>query len=192
MGPVDSGTLIQAKGRPYAVADLLDDQEAAHPFHGGFAYTVYLAPGDYHRVHTPLAGRAVAYRHVPGRLFPVNDRGRSGVDRLYCRNERVVVHLETATGRAAVVLIGATFVGRISLSFAPLVTNQGHTRTAGPWHVEPPVELEAGAHLGTFHMGSTVVVLHEGSFEAAPGTEIGSRVRFGELLATPAGSAKNS
>jgi phosphatidylserine decarboxylase len=186
MGPVDAGTLLQAKGRLYAIADLLDDQEAARPFHGGFAYTVYLAPGDYHRVHTPIGGRVVGYHHVPGRLYPVNDRGRRGVERLYCRNERVVVHMETDSGRAAVILVGATFVGRISLSFAPLVTNHGGPSTAGPWQVEPPAVLEAGSHLGTFHMGSTVVVLHEAGFEPARSAALGARVRVGELLAEPA------
>ena len=191
IGPVGGGTLLQAKGRPYTLAELLDDPAAARPFDGGFAYTVYLAPGDYHRVHAPLSGRIVGYRHVHGRLYPVHDLSRSRVDRLYCRNERLVVHLETPAGRVAVILVGASFVGRISVTFAPLLTNQGG-RATGTWALDPPVDIEVGAHLGTFHMGSTVVVLHEGRFEAARAAEIGGRVRVGEILASPVASDPNT
>ena len=77
---------------------------------------------------------------------------------LLTRNERVVVFLETeGHGPVAVVLVGAANVGRISLAFTDLVTNSGGSPKVG----EPPspVPLARGAELGTFNLGSTVVLL---------------------------------
>ena len=80
----------------------------------------------YHRVHSPVDGRVVAWRYVPGRLFPVNGAGVRSVPGLFTRNERVAVFLDTeAHGPVAVVLVGAANVGRMSLAFADLVTNRG-------------------------------------------------------------------
>ena len=58
--------------------------------------TLYLSPAMYHRVHSPVDGEVVAWRYVPGRLFPVNAAGVRSVPGLFTRNERVVVLVETA------------------------------------------------------------------------------------------------
>ena len=83
----------------------------------------------------------------------------------------------------AVVFVGAAFVGKISTYFAPICTNTGDAHP-GEVLLDEEYYLERGAQLGAFHMGSTVVVLHEAPFEAHPdlgndsaillGAEIGS------------------
>ena len=73
----------------------------------------------YHRVHSPVDGRIRAWRYVPGRLFPVNGAGVRSIPGLFTRNERVCLFYDTeAHGRAAVVLVGAANVGRMSLAFS--------------------------------------------------------------------------
>jgi phosphatidylserine decarboxylase len=71
------------------------------------------------------------------------------------RNERVIVFIETrALGRVAVVLVGAFCVGRITVPMLPApVVPEGHHR------IEPPRPVLRGHEVGTFHLGSTVVVL---------------------------------
>jgi len=176
--------LLQAKGQYYRTEALLGDRNLARDLLGGTAHTIYLAPPDYHRVHCPFDGTIVAYRYIPGRLFPVHPISRTHVPNLFSRNERVVVELETPTGRAAVVLVGATFVGQISLAFTELRTNQRQ----GPKHsfvrLDAGVPVQRGDHLGTFHMGSTVVVLQSDERPLCDGKRVGDHYRMGELLAS--------
>ena len=51
VGTTDNGTLVQAKGRHYALAELLASETLARKFEGGAYVTIYLSPRDYHRVH---------------------------------------------------------------------------------------------------------------------------------------------
>ncbi|MCK9910303.1 archaetidylserine decarboxylase, partial [Microbacteriaceae bacterium K1510] len=71
LGDINRGTMIQAKGKLYSVADLLaEDPDQAQRFYGGKFITIYLSPRDYHRIHMPVSGRLLKYTYVPGRLYP--------------------------------------------------------------------------------------------------------------------------
>jgi phosphatidylserine decarboxylase len=93
-GAIEAGELLQAKGRRYTVAELLDDGSETARFEGGSYLTLYLAPRHYHRIHAPVAGRLAAARHVPGRLLPVNRPAVGRIDRLFPRNERLMTVVE--------------------------------------------------------------------------------------------------
>src|SRR5262249_31321946 len=146
----ESGRLEQIKGRTYALAALLGSEEDARLFRGGAQATLYLSPSMYHRVHSPVDGRVRAWRYVPGRLFPVNRLAVRHVEGLFTVNERVAVFLETRDfGPVAVVMVGAANVGRMTLSFAPLVTNSGQPATTTV--LPEPIPLARGADLGAFN-----------------------------------------
>ena len=67
---------------------------------------------------TPVDGVIRSWRHIPGRLFPVNGLAVRHVNGLFTVNERVVVNLESERfGHVALVMVGASNVGRITLSF---------------------------------------------------------------------------
>src|SRR5688572_18976541 len=51
---IERGSVLQAKGRPYAIEELLGDARAALELEGGHAWTIYLSPRDYHRIHSPV------------------------------------------------------------------------------------------------------------------------------------------
>jgi phosphatidylserine decarboxylase len=93
-GGIEAGELVQAKGRRYTVAELLDDAEQATRFEAGSYLTLYLAPRHYHRIHAPVGGSVAEARHIPGRLLPVNRPAVGRIDRLFPRNERLVVLME--------------------------------------------------------------------------------------------------
>ena len=134
----------------------------------------------YHRVHSPVDGRVVAWRYVPGRLFPVNGAGVRSVPGLFTRNERVALFVDTeAHGPVAVVLVGAANVGRMSLAFADLVTNRG--RPGGRAVPAEPVALRRGDEIGAFNLGSTVVLLLADP-GLAPAAAAGDLVRVGQAL----------
>ena len=80
------------------------------------------------------------------------------IPRLFAVNERVTTLLETAHGRIAVVMVGATNVGSIRLAYEDFVTNRG---APGRHWRHRDLAIARGAHLGTFELGSTVVLLVE-------------------------------
>jgi phosphatidylserine decarboxylase len=184
-GAIEGGTLLQAKDIRYSVAELLGgDAALAAEFTGGAFATLYLAPHNYHRVHMPLAGTLRAARFLPGDLFSVNAATAEGVPGLFTRNERIACVFDTTAGPMAVVLVGALFVGSMSLAWAGEV--RGRSRRA-PEELpvrDPFIALERGAELGWFNMGSTVVVMFApGGPVIADGILPGRAVRFGQRLA---------
>lgn len=182
VGRVQGGRAIQAKGRDYLVAELLDDAAGAERFAGGAFITVYLAPRDYHRIHTPLSGVVVAAKHLPGGLLPVNRSAVAHLPGLFVRNERLVCYLETAAGRVAVVAVGAYNVGLVSAGFdRRLVTNRPGAQPEERRY-RPPVEVLTGAEIMAFHLGSTVVALFEPGVELRRELRPGLRLLVGEEI----------
>ena len=197
-GRIREGTLLQAKGIAYAAEELLGEAGAARRYEGGLFITLYLSPPHYHRIHTPLPGRVLRAWYRPGRLMPVNAAAVHSVDRLFATNERLVAEMDTAVGRLAVVAVGATNVGRISAAFDPewagapgrSVTNRASPPDPVRTYREG-VEVETGAEIMAFHLGSTVVLLTEPGLTPAPGLEAGREIRVGTPLAHPSNHAND-
>ncbi|MCA9526568.1 MAG: phosphatidylserine decarboxylase [Myxococcales bacterium] len=185
-GRIQDGTLIQAKGRDFSVAELLRDEAAGARFAHGSWVTVYLSPRDYHRVHHPAEGRIVAARHVPGHLWPVNRAAVEHVDQLFCVNERIITHVEGPLGEVATIMVGATSVGHITVRYDDgLVTNRGGAgggRTYDAGH-----QVARGDELGTFHLGSTAIVLFADPAVALEPLEEGAPIRLGTAIARRVG-----
>ncbi len=183
-GPLEGDCLLQAKGISYTADALLGgDRALAERFRGGSFATFYLAPQNYHRVHMPCAGTLRLARHLPGDLFSVNESTAGSVPGLFARNERIACVFDTKAGPMAIVLVGALFVGSMSLSWA------GEIRAARPrvmrdLPVRPAIALDRGAELGWFNMGSTVILLFAAAGPALmPDLAPGMAVRMGERIA---------
>ena len=159
-GTIESGRLIQAKGRHYTLDALLGgDPSLTAAFTEGRFATLYLSPRDYHRVHMPCAGTLQRMLHVPGRLFGVSTPLVAQVPRLYARNERVISLFETDAGPLAVILVGAIGVGSIETVWAGEVTPPRGQRIRS-WDMRnQAIELAAGEEMGRFNLGSSVILL---------------------------------
>jgi phosphatidylserine decarboxylase len=184
-GRVRSGQIFQAKGHDYSARSLVGgDAELAARFDDGFFATLYLSPKDYHRIHMPCAGRLTRMLHVPGALFSVNPTTARGVPRLFARNERVVCVFEDATGPFVLVLVGATIVGSMAMVWHGVV-NPRRSRQLREWRYDDQrIELEQGAEMGRFLLGSTVVMLFPaGGLQFNPGWMPGGTIRMGEPMA---------
>lgn len=159
-GTVENGRIEQVKGRDYSLRQFLGGDEIADSFDGGTFFNFYLSPRDYHHIHAPVTGDVVRSVVIPGWLWPVNDWSIANIDELFAVNERVVTYLRGRYGLVAVVMIGATNVGRMTVTYDDFVTNSLPRRRETRWTDYPsPRRLRAGDRLGTFHMGSSVVVL---------------------------------
>ena len=78
---------------------------------------LYLAPGDYHRFHSPASFTANYRRHLPGFLEPVDPRYLKKHRDVLKSNERVNIFGDWIHGFLAVSFVGATNVGSIKIHF---------------------------------------------------------------------------
>jgi phosphatidylserine decarboxylase len=183
-GRVAEGTLLQAKGLPYRLDDLLDGDPLASDLAAAHYLTLYLAPKDYHRIHVPVSGACVSVGRVEGELWPVNDASTNFTPRLYVRNRRAY-WIARGSGPddglvTAAVLVAATHVGGVVIDPRWLsgrtLPRRGRLDVAN-------LPAAPGDDLGTFELGSTVVLLVGGpkadAWKAARGL---GPVKVGERL----------
>jgi phosphatidylserine decarboxylase len=78
---------------------------------------IYLAPGDYHRFHSPSDWEVFYRRHFPGELFSVNPCVARWLQGLFNLNERAVYYGDWKHGFFSMAAVGATNVGSISVEF---------------------------------------------------------------------------
>ena len=162
-GPIEQGRIYQAKGRDYAMAELLGSEAEAERFLGGRFATIYLSPRDYHRMHAPTAGVVTRMAYLPGHLFAVNPRTVRAREALFSRNERVAISFDTPAGPMAMVFVGALIVGSISVAWqgvvAPAKGNKKGRPCVWDYSEKEAPRFAKGDEVGRFHMGSTVVLL---------------------------------
>jgi phosphatidylserine decarboxylase len=144
----------------------------------GSFITIYLAPNDYHRVHFPVAGDLLNATYVPGRLFSVNQVTATNVADLFADNERLVCHVGTEAGSAAIIMVGAMIVAGIKSTWNENPYKAGCLKSE---IFEDPQHYEMGAELGQFYLGSTAIILLPGKVDWK--VQAADMVRFGDALA---------
>lgn len=147
---------------------------------------VYLAPGDYHRFHSPVSWVVSKRRHFAGELYSVSPYLQRTLPGLFTLNERVVLLGRWRWGFFSYTPVGATNVGSIVINFdRELRTNSLTTDTAADRAAEEAAErgdaysgfaeatyegaskllgghaLRRGEEMGGFQLGSTIVVVFE-------------------------------
>lgn len=186
-GRIEGQQIFQAKGHHYSLPALLADDNGrwSRQFRNGSFVTLYLSPRDYHRIHMPLAGRLQAMTHIPGRLFSVNAASVRYVPGLFARNERLATFFTTEAGPMALILVGALFVSSIETVWSGPLPRRARGLPQ-QWEYDPGAapQLDRGAEMGRFNMGSTVIVLFgPDHVNLAATLRAGESVRMGQLLA---------
>lgn len=179
-GRVHAGSVLQAKGMAYALADLFGNAERARPFEGGSYVTLRLTSSMYHRFHAPHDGRIEHVSYLAGDTFNVNPVALKRVQRLFCRNERALIRMTLADGTPlALVPVAAILVASIRLHFIDVLL---HVRWPGPTELPCNVNVSKGQELGWFEHGSTIIVFAPPGMALAPGIEAGRQIRMGQAL----------
>lgn len=147
---------------------------------------VYLAPGDYHRFHSPVSWVVGTRRHFAGELYSVSPYLQRTLPGLFTLNERVVLLGKWRWGFFSFTPVGATNVGSIKINFdRELRTNSLNTDTAADRAAQVAKEkgqpysgfaeatyaaaskvlnghpLKRGEEMGGFQLGSTIVLVFE-------------------------------
>lgn len=180
-GTVEGATVLQVKGSPYDLSDLLSDPETAVAYVGGVYVTLRLTAAMYHRFHAPHDCRVEAVTHIPGDAWNVNPAALKRVEALFCRNERAVLRLRLDRSGAIVTLVpvAAILVAGLRLRFLGL---DAGLREREPRTVSCDAALRKGEEMGWFEHGSTIVVLAPRGFALCGGVRDGTRIRVGEPL----------
>jgi phosphatidylserine decarboxylase len=179
-GAIGFGTLLQAKGFPYSLTELLADEEWARQYTGGQYVTLRLTSSMYHRFHAPADCRVEQVAYVAGDAWNVNPTALKRVEKLFCKNERAVIRCRLASGAAlTLVPVAAILVASIRLKFLDV---RLHLRYRGPNVIPCDAALQRGEEMGWFEHGSTIIVLVPPGFCLAEGVAQGAGVRVGQAL----------
>lgn len=144
---------------------------------------IYLAPGDYHRFHSPCDWIVKFRRHFSGKLLSVNPLFAKLIPGLFCLNERAVYIGDWKHGFFSYTAVGATNVGSIQIyKDNALHTNGRKSRRCDELILEPNVDFERGEIVGQFNMGSTIVLIFEAPKDFEFYLKAGDTIKMGSEL----------
>lgn len=181
-------TQLNVKDRQMNITQLLHRSEYAKYFKGGTAVSCVLMPGVYHHYHSPVTGKIVEGRDVPGVYNGIVDGehwfneifniGESTTDfSIFEDFHRAYYVIETKKyGYVGMIPVGLNTISRITPSLV------GRKST----YVEPggnPVRIKKGDKLGHFAYGGSLNILmfQEGVFDsvsALMGQRIGQMTKL--------------
>ena len=178
-GRICGTELYQIKGRSYSLTELLSDPSLIESHRDGCYVTLRLTSAMYHRFHAPHDCRVERVGYIPGDAWNVNPAALRRVDKLYCKNERAVLHARLATGAAvSLVPVGAILVSGIRLNFIDLE----RLKHQGGRAVSCDAEFRKGDELGWFEHGSTIIMFAPGSFSLCDNVQNGATIRVGQPI----------
>ncbi|KAJ6224156.1 hypothetical protein RDWZM_002701 [Blomia tropicalis] len=165
--PIGNSSVVSpADGIYYSINNFLGSDCVPKVKTGNSLYScvIYLAPGDYHRFHSPTEWQVERRRHFSGRLLSVKPSFVSQVPNLFSINERVVYYGSWKYGFFSMTAVGATNVGTVNVFFdKDLQTNQyAQSKRYQTEQVFPEqIQFNKGDLFGEFNLGSTIVLVYE-------------------------------
>jgi phosphatidylserine decarboxylase len=180
-GAMAGTELLQVKGFPYALRELLGGPELDEAYRDGLYVTLRLTSSMYHRFHAPHDCRVEQVTYISGDTWNVNPIALKRIEKLFCKNERAVVRTRlTATGYpVTLVPVAAILVASMRFHFLDVLLNLKHR---GPNVIACDTAFRKGEELGWFEHGSTIIVFAPAGFALCAGIEEGASIRMGEAL----------
>ncbi len=180
-GHIDGDELIQAKGFPYALQDLLPDPRLAALYRDGHYVTLRLTASMYHRFHAPYDCTVDHVTYIAGDTWNVNPAALKRVAKLFCKNERAVIRtvLSPTSDVVTLVPVAAILVASIRLRFldVPLCASY-----RGRTEIPCQAAFKKGEEMGWFEHGSTIIVFAPKGFTLCDGVRSGATIRMGQPL----------
>jgi len=178
-GRISGTELIQAKGFPYALQDLLHDPELVRLYTSGRYVTLRLKANMYHRFHAPHDCQVEKVTYISGDTWNVNPIALRRIERLYTRNERAVVQTRLLSSALTLVPVAAILVASLRFEFIDV---RLHLNYDGARELPCQATLAKGQEMGRFEQGSTIIVFAPQGLELTPNVKEGSAIRMGEPL----------
>jgi len=180
-GRLDRIQLLQAKGFPYTLYDLLGDPDLVDEYRDAAYATLRITSSMYHRFHAPHDCRVEQVTYFSGDTWNVNPVALKRVEKLFCKNERAMIRTRLELGGHEVLLVpvAAVLVASIRLHFLDVLL---HLRYRGPNEIPCAARFAKGEEMGWFQHGSTILVFAPSSFTLHDGIREGATIRAGEPL----------
>src|SRR5579859_614236 len=179
-GRVSEGSVLQAKGFPYPLIDLLGEAELVRYYRNGSYATLRLTSSMYHRFHAPYDCRVEQVNYISGDTWNVNPIALKRVEKLFCKNERAVIRCRLPSGALlTLVPVAAILVASIRLKFLDV---QLHLNYRGPNLLPCDAALSKGEEMGWFEHGSTIIVFAPPGMDLVAEIGEGRRIQMGQAL----------
>lgn len=180
-GTVEGTELLQAKGFPYTLQDLLADPALIEAYRDGTYVTLRLTSSMYHRFHAPHDGTVEHVTYISGDTWNVNPIALRRVARLFCKNERAVIRTRLAGSGHIVTLVpvAAILVASIRLHFLDVTMSMDYRGAA---EIDCDARVEKGQELGWFEHGSTIILFAPPGFRLCNEVRQGTVIRMGRAL----------
>jgi phosphatidylserine decarboxylase len=180
-GVIDGTELLQAKGFPYSLKDLLHDPALVDAYRDGQYVTLRLTSSMYHRFHAPHDGTVEHVTYISGDTWNVNPIALKRVAELFCKNERAVIRtrLRNSGHLVTLVPVAAILVASIRLHFLDVTMNMNYRGAA---EIDCDAAFRKGEELGWFEHGSTIIVFAPKGFGLCSDIREGTVVRMGRAL----------
>lgn len=179
-GQIQEGLLFQAKGFPYQLEELIGDDPASANWMNGQFITLRIRSSMYHRFHAPCNGTLKRVRYFSGDTWNVNPIALKRVEKLFCKNERAMLYVESEDHPPiALVPVAAILVASIRLH---AINTLLHLKYKGPNLIDCDASFRKGDELGWFQHGSTIIMLIPPGYQLDSQLGTGTTVRCGETL----------
>ena len=179
-GTVAGDELLQVKGFPYRLRDLLGETDLVERYRGGRYVTLRLTSSMYHRFHAPHDCRVEEVAYISGDTWNVNPIALKRIEKLFCKNERAVIRTRLATGHVVTLVpVAAILVASIRLHFLDVLL---HLRYRGPDLIPCDASFRKGQEMGWFQHGSTIIVFAPDGFGLCDNVAEGAMIRAGQPL----------
>ncbi|TQB71589.1 hypothetical protein MPDQ_007448 [Monascus purpureus] len=133
------------KGSQFTIGKLIEDEKKADTWNDGAVASFRLSPQDYHRYHSPVAGKVKWYKRIPGSYLQVDPVALHSSVNILTENARCCVCIDSSEfGQVLFVAIGATDVGTVEF----------HEPMRQPGH-----DVEKGEEIGLFQFGGSAIVV---------------------------------
>ena len=180
-GPIRRNGLIQAKGFPYTLEDLLIDPRLVELYRDGQYATLRLTSSMYHRFHAPYDCTVEKVTYISGDTWNVNPIALARIEKLFCKNERAVIAARLRPFGPVVTLvpIAAILVASIRLHFLDDLLSQ---RYRGKAEIPCQASFGKGQEMGWFQHGSTMIVFAPKGVTLCDSVREGAVIRVGRPL----------
>lgn len=184
----DENNSFKIKSSIYKLSDLVNlaylEDKTKNDYKNTSFFNFYLSPKDYHHIHSPFDCRITHFEHIPGSLFSVGDLCQKYIPFLFARNERLAVYMESDEYTIILVIVAAYNVGSIETHFTNFRSGLLKETPGIKHYFKEPIEIKKGERIGTFHLGSSVVLFVTDKNNSSKKDIISSEVsvKYGESL----------
>jgi len=180
-GCIEGTTLYQTKGFPYQLSDLIPDQKLQSKYKNGRYITLRLKSSMYHHFHAPLTGEVKQVTYISGDCWNVNPVALKRIEKLYCKNERAMLELKTASNHNDILMVPVAAILVASMKFDCL-DEMLDLKYKGPNRLLCNARYTKGDDMGYFQHGSTIILFTTNSYEFSSDLKQGERINMGQAL----------